>query len=127
MHRINKPVVAYINPRRGAARFESIVEMLDLENRLITASSQIKERKLIEKKIDYNSVNKKLNSERKRSMEWLTNALNKPIRETSVQEMLLWKCIEHDKKISEANIESLKKEIQELKEQIKWLMSKKDN
>ena len=121
----NKPVVAYINPRRGKARFESIAGTTGLESRLITASEQINERGLLEKQIDYESVNKALDVERERSRKWLIDALEKPIRKTSVQELLLWKCIEHDKKIYEANLDEMKQAIEALKARIEILEQEK--
>lgn len=122
----NKPVIAYINPKRGKARFESIAETTGLEDRLITASKQIDEKGLIEAQIDYESVNKALDFERERSRKWLIDALEKPVRKTSVQELLLWKCIEHDRKIYEANIDEMKQVIESLKTRIEILEQNKN-
>ena len=120
----NKQVIAYINPRRGKARFESIAQTAGLEERLISALSQIEERKLLEKRIDYSAVNSRIDSERERSYKWLKNAIDKPIRKTSVKELLLWKCIEHDRKIYEANLSELKSTIDILKSRIDDLEKK---
>lgn len=111
----NKPVIAYINPRRGRARFESIASTTGLENRLVTASEQINQNKLVEASINYGEVNARLKSEIERSKKWLVQALEKPIRKTSAQELLLWKCIEHDRKIYESNISAMREEIDLLK------------
>ena len=123
----NKQVIAYINPRRGKARFESIAQTTGLENRLITASSQISERNLVGSKIDYSIVNQRLDAERERSQKWLDNALNKPIRKTSASELLLWKCIEHDKAIYEANFGEMKQAIETLQKRIEELEKKNGN
>ena len=120
----NKQVIAYINSRRGKARFDSIAETTGLENRLITASSQIIERNLIGSKIDYSVVNQRLANERKRSQKWLKNALDKPIRKTSASELLLWKCIEHDRAIYEANLGQMKKTMEMLQKRIEELEKK---
>ncbi len=122
----NKQVIAYINSRRGKARFESIAETTGLENRLITCSSQIEEKNLISSIIDYNAVNKRLDSERERSQKWLDDALNKPIRKTGANELLLWKCIEHDKAIYEANLGQMKQTIEMLQKRIEELEKKEE-
>ena len=62
--------------------------------------------------------------ETERSRKWLTDALEKPIRKTSVYELLLWKCIEHDKKIYEANITEMRNEIELLKGRLDALENK---
>ncbi len=120
----NKPVIAYINPRRGRARFESIAQTTNLQHRLITSSEQAIERKLVETPIDYNEVNKLLARETERSRKWLTDALERPMRKTSVYELLLWKCIEHDKKIYEASITEMRNEIELLKSRLDALENK---
>ncbi|MBQ8839875.1 MAG: polysaccharide pyruvyl transferase family protein [Clostridia bacterium] len=123
----NKQVIAYINPRRGKARFESIAETTGLENRLITESHQIGERGLLESAIDYSRVNEKLNLERERSMAWLDNALNKPIRKTSASELLLWKCLEHDKAIYESKLSEMQGALASLSQRIEELEKKNGN
>ena len=80
---------------------------------------KIPENKIMDLPIDYKSVNERLNIERERSQKWLENALNKPVRKTSASELLLWKCLEHDKAIYEANLA-------EMREAIKTLTSRLD-
>ncbi|MBQ7761472.1 MAG: polysaccharide pyruvyl transferase family protein [Clostridia bacterium] len=120
----NKQVIAYINPRRGKARFESIAGTTGLENRLVTATAQIGERGLLDEAIDYSVVNERLNSERDRSMAWLDNALNKPIRKTSASELLLWKCLEHDKAIYESKLNEMQGALKSLSQRIEELEKK---
>lgn len=123
----NKQVIAYINPRRGKARFESIAGTTGLENRLITASCQIGERGLLDSAIDYSLVNEKLNRERERSMAWLDNALSKPIRKTSASELLLWKCLEHDKAIYESKLNEMQGALASLSQRLEELEKKNGN
>ncbi|MBD0831213.1 polysaccharide pyruvyl transferase family protein [Aestuariibaculum sediminum] len=55
----NKPFVIYGNARRGMTRFTSILSKLDLEDRLIYSSEELRQEEL-NNNIDWNSVNKKL-------------------------------------------------------------------
>lgn len=121
----NKNVIAYINPRRGSARFESIAQTTGLENRLITDSSQIAERKLLNRPINYKVVNSKLNAERERSMNWLKAALDAKLKKPSEKELLLWKCIEHDHIIYSNHINKLQETIDALQKRIEALEEKK--
>ena len=102
-----KNVIAFVNPRRGIARFESIAETTGLSSRMITSSAQAQERNLLETPIDYDDVHARLKPEIERSRKWLTDALKKPPRQPSVQELALWKCIEHDKIIQDNRVAEL--------------------
>lgn len=123
----NKQVIAYINPRRGKARFESIAGTTGLEERLITASCQIAEKGLLDSSIDYSVVNERLNKERERSNAWLDKALSKPIRRTSASELLLWKCLEHDKAIYESKLNEMQDALASLSQRIEELEKKNGN
>ena len=123
----NKQVIAYVNPRRGASRFESIAETTGLESRLISSTSQIEERGLIDNAIDYTAVNERLDSERERSMAWLERALAKPVRKTATSELLLWKCLEHDKIIYESRLNEMQGVIASLTQRIEELEKKNGN
>ena len=118
-------VIAYINPRRGKARFESIAGTTGLEERLVTATQQIFDKGLLDKAIDYEVVAARLAPEIARSKEWLENAFKKPVRKTSVQELLLWKCIEHDRKIYESNLSEMKGIIEDLQKRVQSLEQSK--
>lgn len=69
----NKPFIAIANDRRGRARFTSLLQMVGLENRLIETTDQA--RALLTQPIDYTAVNKILNAERLRSLNFLKNNL----------------------------------------------------
>jgi coenzyme F420-reducing hydrogenase beta subunit len=73
-----KPFVSVGNIKRGNARFESLLENLGLIDRFVYDAAKIIERADLISGIDYDSVNKILNSERKRGQSWLMNALNTP-------------------------------------------------
>lgn len=71
-----KQFVVINNKKRGATRFESLLNLLGLENRLfdsvaefITSYDDINE-------IDYEIVNKTLIEEKKKGIEWLKQAIN---------------------------------------------------
>lgn len=70
----NKPFIAYGNEARGMARFKSLLKMFGLEDRLIVGSYDVNVAK-ITKKIDWGSVNLKLNKYRKISHDYLVETL----------------------------------------------------
>ncbi len=73
-----KPFFVFANDSRGLSRFEDILEILDLQSRLVTTTTtQAALGQLIEEKIDYEVVHRKLESERSRSHELLTRALTR--------------------------------------------------
>lgn len=70
----NKPFVAIVNKKRGASRFHSLLKTFGLENRAITEEESI-DLRLIKEKIDFVKVNEILNKERKKSTNFLKQAL----------------------------------------------------
>lgn len=68
----NKPFAVFANKGRGNARFNSLLKMFNLENRLITTADF--DQKLFY--LDYLDINKILERERNRSIYFLLNALN---------------------------------------------------
>ena len=70
----NKPFIAYGNKARGMARFNSLLKMFGLEDRLIVSKEQITTDK-IKEKIDWDSVNSKLTEYRKISNDYLLETL----------------------------------------------------
>ena len=62
----NKPFVAYANKGRGLTRFHSLLRMFDLEDRLISSVTELDEQK-INKKINWEKVNRILDVNRKKS------------------------------------------------------------
>ncbi|MCG6267268.1 polysaccharide pyruvyl transferase family protein [Vibrio furnissii] len=72
----NKPFIVYGNKKRGMARFKSFLGKLGLENRLIEGFEFVTN-ELIEKDIDWVSVNEKLRNEQENSISYLKKHLNK--------------------------------------------------
>lgn len=70
----NKSFIVYGNERRGMARFNSLLKMFDLEDRLVLKKEDITMEK-IRKEIDWEKVNTKLEDYRKISKEFLTKNL----------------------------------------------------
>ena len=75
-----RPFICIANKHRGLSRFESLLSLFHLENRYVTDASEIMKpgkRKLLSD-IDYDAVYEIMEKERKRSREWLKNALFAP-------------------------------------------------
>ncbi|MNR19518.1 Polysaccharide pyruvyl transferase [compost metagenome] len=70
----NKPFLAIGNQHRGQARFESLLKLFNLDDRLITHSSQITTEK-IERKIDWPLINSIIESQKKQSLNYLKKNL----------------------------------------------------
>jgi hypothetical protein len=71
----NKPFIVFGNKERGLTRFTSLLKLLDLEERLINVNDATDIEQLLNKPIDYTSVNKKLNEWRVRSANLLLEKL----------------------------------------------------
>lgn len=75
-----KQFIAVANKKRGVTRFESLLSVFDLTDRLVyNPHDAINNDKLFEQ-IDYDKVYSILNKERNRSLNWLNSALNSPIK-----------------------------------------------
>ena len=72
---MGKPFVSIKNTGRGGSRFESLLSMLGLSDRLITQSSDLTDPKNVFSSIDYDKVYEILNSEKERCLKWLQTAL----------------------------------------------------
>lgn len=73
----NKDFVVYANRERGIDRFASLLGDLDLMNRMVYSQEDFELRfNELMKPIDFVSVNDKLDELRKKSINWLKNALN---------------------------------------------------
>ncbi|HEU4913846.1 MAG TPA: glycosyltransferase [Candidatus Saccharimonadales bacterium] len=79
----NKPFVAIGNKRRGMARFESLLGLFQLEDRLVTSPKEVTTQ-LIRASIDWDRVNSIVEFEQKRSVEYLQLHL-KPVRQNHDQ------------------------------------------
>lgn len=71
----NKPFIAIGNKSRGLSRFTSLLELFDLENRLISSQSEMNEC-LVSSNIDWRKVNAVLKNEQRRSRKYLKENLN---------------------------------------------------
>lgn len=69
----HKQVIAYANHKRGYTRFQSLMNLLSISDRLIENSKKVDE--LVDSKIDYTTVQTKLDSEIKRSIDWLESVM----------------------------------------------------
>ena len=63
-----------VYPEKYSTRLQSILELTGLENRVAKNEQDLK---IVDSKIDYEKVNTILNKERKKSVNWLSNALEK--------------------------------------------------
>jgi hypothetical protein len=70
----NKPFIAYGNKARGMARFNSLLKMFGLEDRLVVSKEEIT-KAVINQKIDWESVNSKLKKYRNISNNYLLETL----------------------------------------------------
>ena len=70
----NKPFVVVGNPKRGMARFHSLLETFGLEDRLVSEES-LNISELIKKPVDYEKVNSILARKQDEAFEFLKNAL----------------------------------------------------
>lgn len=66
----NKPFIAIANKKRGLARFNSLLQMLELENFLVSSSLDISEKK-IKSIIDWKDVNKKIEIHKSIAIQYL--------------------------------------------------------
>ena len=74
----NKPFICITNQKRGATRFESILEMLNIENQCINDINEIYEKDCIFK-IDYEKVNQRITEEAQRGLDFLKKTLAAPV------------------------------------------------
>ncbi len=72
---MGKPFISIINKKRGGSRFESLLSMFGVPERLIYDSSDLDDNLVIFNPVDYSKVNVILNKERRRSLNWLKDAL----------------------------------------------------
>lgn len=72
----NKPFIVLGNQRRGMARFESLLRVFGLEDRLVYSEDGVSD-EMLRSDIDWNRVNKIIESEQKRSREYLSNHLGR--------------------------------------------------
>ncbi len=71
----HKKFVVVANPKRGIARLETLLSKVGLEDRFFTDIKDVMKSGILDKEIDYNEVDKKLETHRKYSMDFLKKAL----------------------------------------------------
>lgn len=71
-----KKFVYYPNQHRGMTRLESLLGMIDLTDRIFKSSEELKQRNSWRQTIDYDKVNRILDRERNKSVQFLENALH---------------------------------------------------
>ena len=76
----NKPFICIANTSRGYSRFKSLFSTFGLEERCIDSAHAEDIETLLSKAIDWESVNRTLEQEARRSQEWLSAALNTPAK-----------------------------------------------
>lgn len=77
----NKPFICLANKSRGKSRFDSICEMLGVENQCIDSILEVMQNDCIFK-IDYNMVNQRIAEECSHGLEFLKKALDAPTNVT---------------------------------------------
>lgn len=73
----HKNFIALRNNYRGGTRFDSILGMLGLNDRLVEDINDLFKTDLLNKEIDFDEIEKKLSVEKERSFMWLKKALKK--------------------------------------------------
>jgi hypothetical protein len=71
----NVPFIVIGNIERGLSRFQSLLKMFGLEDRLITVVDSVNIDNFANKNIDWSRVNKILNNEREKSLDFLNKGL----------------------------------------------------
>ena len=72
----NKPFVGLLlNEVGGLSRLESLSNMFDIKDRIITDLSEVMNKPDFLLKMDYSKINEKLEIEKEKSLKWLKNAL----------------------------------------------------
>ncbi|MDP0507266.1 MAG: polysaccharide pyruvyl transferase family protein [Fusobacterium sp. JB019] len=71
----HKKFIVIANPQRGNTRLENLLNIVGLEDRFFTDIKEVENSGILEKEINYEEVEKKLNVKRKYSIDFLKNAL----------------------------------------------------
>ena len=118
---MKKNFVTFLNSRRGASRFYSILQLFGLENRLVTSYQDFESRKkLFEKPIDWDTVYEKLEKEKVKSLLWIEKALTtNKLNKNETYDILMDRICQ-----VETQIHKKESEIKELNDQIAILQRK---
>ncbi|MCD8377929.1 MAG: polysaccharide pyruvyl transferase family protein [Candidatus Gastranaerophilales bacterium] len=75
-----KPFAALGNVERGIKRFYSLLDGFNLTSRLFTSLEDLKSKDLLHKNINYDRVYKIIDEQRKKSLDWLKQSLELPLK-----------------------------------------------
>ena len=78
-----KRFITYANRSRGYERFTSLLSLLGIDGRLVDNSADITD-KVMEEEIDYRAVSKRIEKEKKHSLDWLRDGLENGAPKRSV-------------------------------------------
>lgn len=81
-----KPYISLVNADRGATRFETVADLLDVKENLVYDPTEILEKDTLPQ-IDYNNVRLLLEKEKNRALLWLEQAMKKETRNISSDTM----------------------------------------
>lgn len=123
----HKQFVVIVNKLRGETRFISLLHLLGLEQRMIYSSVELKDKLDNLPPIDYEKVDRILEAEKERSLQWLCHAIEegkkmkKPLSTFDMADGRideLWKRTDRNHDILCQKISSLENEIAALKERL---------
>lgn len=106
---MGKPFLSIINKKRGGSRFESLLSLFELPNRLINIANDLDINAFAP--INYVKVNEILESEKKRCMKWLKDALQSEKKYQYDDYDILRELIRKQ----QTEIEQLRKQVMQLK------------
>lgn len=78
----HKNFICFGNRLRGMSRFNTLIEITKLDDHMLLNPQDGSLDDLLYRVIDYNAVEQRLDIERRRSREWLKNALEAPLPTT---------------------------------------------
>ena len=93
----NKPFVCILNEESGISRLESLSNMFDIKDRIITDLSEVMNNTNFLLRMDYSKINEKLEIEKEKSLKWLKEALEKPKNKSGYQNDIINYLIEENK------------------------------
>ena len=103
-----RPMIVFPNVLRGTTRFTALGDITGLNSRFVYSFNEVLEKSLLEQDIDFDNIDARLQPEREAGIKWLEEALNAHHRQESAKTVALWKILEYDSKLDNAN-EQLKK------------------
>ena len=71
---LNKPVIAYANYKRGYPRFQTLIRIFDIGERLIERTSEMS-RTLVFQDIDFRKINQKITDYKEHAKQWIISGL----------------------------------------------------